>query len=54
MEKYTIVITETLTRKVEVFANSEDEALEKVEDMYDSEEIVLDYTDLDETTFNVD
>lgn len=43
--KYKIEITETLQRIVTVEANSVLEALNKVEEQYDNEEIVLDSND---------
>lgn len=45
--KIDIKITEILSRVVSVEANSLDEAISKVEDMYKNEEIVLDYNDFD-------
>ena len=44
--KFKIEITETLQRIVEVEANNLSEAISKVADTYDNEEIVLDYNDL--------
>ncbi len=43
--KYKIKVQETLERIVEVEASSIDEARDKVEKMYNNEEIVLDYSD---------
>ena len=43
--KFDITVTETLSRKVMVETENYDEALEKVEEMYDNEEIVLDSSD---------
>ena len=43
--KFDITVTETLSRKVTVETENYDEALEKVEEMYDNEEIVLDSSD---------
>lgn len=43
--KYKIKVQETLERIVEVEASSIDEARDKVEEMYNNEEIVLDYSD---------
>ena len=43
--KYKIKVQETLERIVEVEASSIDEARDKVEEMYNNEEIVLDYCD---------
>lgn len=46
MIKYEVEVHEILARVVEVEANNEDEAVEKVYEMYDNEEIVLDWHDL--------
>lgn len=43
--KYKIKVQETLERIVEIEASSIDEARDKVEEMYNNEEIVLDYSD---------
>lgn len=45
MKEFEITIIETLSKSVTVEANNYDEALEKVEDMYEKEEIVLDSSD---------
>lgn len=45
MSKYKIEITETLQKVVEVEADSEREAEQKVKAMYKNEGIVLDYND---------
>ena len=46
MKKYEVEIHEILSRVIEVEAESEEKAKEKVQAMYDNEEIVLDYTDI--------
>lgn len=46
MKKYQIEVKEVLSRAIEVEAKNEDEAIEKVYEMYDNEEIVLDWHDL--------
>lgn len=43
--KYDITVTETLSRIVTVETDNYDDALEKVEDMYGRQEIVLDSSD---------
>lgn len=43
--KFDITVIETLSRTISVDAENYDEALEKVEDMYDRQEIVLDSSD---------
>lgn len=53
MEEYAVEIIETLTRVVYVEAESEYEALEKVSDMYYSEEIVLDSSDHTNTDYYI-
>lgn len=45
MEKFKVEIQEFLSRIVEVEANSSDEAIFKVRELYRNEEIVLDYSD---------
>ena len=51
-KKFTVEITETLQRQVEVEAKNEEEALELVQEMYSNEDIVLtaeDYVDTEIT-----
>lgn len=43
--QFDITVIETLSRTVSVDAENYDDALEKVEDMYDRQEIVLDSGD---------
>ncbi len=43
--RFDITVIETLSRTVSVDAENYDDALEKVEDMYDRQEIVLDSSD---------
>jgi len=45
-------IKELLSRTVEVEANTEEEAYLKVKEMYEKEEIMLDYTDYMDTEIN--
>ncbi len=45
--KINIEVKETLTRIVSVNAETVDDAISKVEDMYFAEEVVLDYIDFD-------
>ena len=51
MKKFNLVITETLQREVEIEANSENEALEILDNKYYNEEIVLNESDLTNTEF---
>lgn len=53
MKKFEIEIIEVLNRIVEIEATTEDKAINKVKKAYRNEEIVLDYNDLVETTFEV-
>lgn len=46
--KFVMKVTETLSRTVVVDANNIDDAISKVEQAYDNEQIVLDYRDYDE------
>lgn len=52
-KKFTVEVTETLQRQVEVEADSEQEALQKVKDLYRDEEIVLTWEDFVENDFQV-
>lgn len=45
MNKYSIEIEEILQRNVKVEAETEEEAIKKVKEMYNNEEIILDYND---------
>ena len=49
---YKICITETLARTISVLADNSCEALEKVEKMYDDEDIVLDADDFIQVNFD--
>lgn len=49
MKKYKVEITETSQKIVEIVANSEIEAEIKVQQMYDEQDIMLDYQDYIET-----
>ncbi len=52
-KKFTVEITETLQRQVEVTANSAEEAENIVREKYRNEEIVLDYQDFVDNEFKV-
>lgn len=49
MNEYTICVTETLQRCITIKADTEEQAIDKVQEMYDNEEIVLDSSDFIET-----
>jgi len=51
--KYMVEITEILCRIVEVEADNEDDAIDKVQDEYSKENIVLDYHDYCDTEFTI-
>ena len=51
LKKYTVIVQETLCRAIEVEAESENAAEQKVRDMYDREEIVLTADDYYDTVF---
>lgn len=53
MNRYKIYIKETLSRIVEIKAESSHDALEEVKRMYWNSEIVLGYGDYDDVDFNV-
>lgn len=54
MKKFRVTVTETLKRFVEVEAENEDKAAEKVDFMYDNEDIVLTADDYYATNITVD
>ena len=45
MKTYAIEIKETLSKVIEIEANTEEEALQKIKDLYQKESIVLDAED---------
>ena len=51
MEIFKIEVKETLSRIIEIEANSEEEAFSKIQDVYNKGEIVLDAEDCVETEF---
>lgn len=51
-EIYKVYVTETLRRECEIEAASEEEALQLLEEKYNENEIVLDYSDLADTEFS--
>ena len=51
--KYQVEITETLQKTVEVEAESERDAISKVEDQYYNSEIELDASDFIDTVFEI-
>lgn len=53
MKEYAIEVIETLSRVVHVDAESEEDAVSKVWDMYYEEEIVLDSLDYCTTEINI-
>ena len=54
MKTYYISVTETLNKIVEVYAESEQEALQKAQDSYYNDEFELDYNDRVDTEFEND
>lgn len=51
-KKFTVSITETLNREITVIAQSNAEAMKKVHEQYDNEEIVLDSNDFVDAHFD--
>lgn len=51
MKTFTIEVKETLSRILESEANSTDEAISKIKELYNKEEIVLDVKDYINTEF---
>ena len=54
MKTFYISVTETLNKIVEVQANDDHEAIQKVSDAYDNDEFELDYNDVVDTDFEDD
>jgi hypothetical protein len=54
MKDYIVVIEETLVRKVEIKASSEEMALDAIKELYNNAEIVLDSSDYETTEFSVE
>lgn len=52
-KKYKIEVLETIARVVEVEAKDGDEAFDKVRDMYNKSEIILDSSDFVDVQFSV-
>lgn len=50
---YTVAVSESFERLVDISAKSKEEALEKVKEDYRKEKIVLEYSDFVETKFVV-
>lgn len=53
MKKYNVEIEETLSKIISIESETKEEAISKVEEMYDNEEIVLTADDYIDTEFNV-
>lgn len=51
--KYSVTIEETLSRTIDIEADSQKEAIEKVKKQYKNEDIVLDSDDFSEVVFGV-
>lgn len=51
MKTFKIEVKETLSRVIEIDALSDEEALLKIEDLYNKEEIVLNAADIIDTEF---
>ena len=49
MSKYKVEISETLSRIIEIKAESEKDALNKIKDLYNHEKIILDSNDYTDT-----
>lgn len=52
--KYSVIVTETLAQRVNIEAESEEEALEIAEEMYYDGDIILDCDDFVSATFETD
>lgn len=51
MAKYNVEVVETLSRVVEIEADSYEDAERVAEEMYDNSEIILDYEDKEDTNY---
>lgn len=51
--KYSVTIEETLSRTIDIEAESKQEAIDKVKKQYNNESIVLDADDFSEVVFGV-
>ena len=54
MKIYNVLIKEILERSVEVKANNEEEAIDKARKLYRNCEVILDWNELGEVTFEID
>lgn len=54
MSEYRIRITETSSRLITANADDENDAIDKVQTMYTNEKIILDASDYDDVTFEVE
>lgn len=54
MKTYNVIITETLQRTILVEADNEQHALNMVQDDYNNENIVLDYSDFKKVDFDAE
>lgn len=52
-KKFTVEVTETLQRQVEIEAENEQEALQKAKELYRDEEIVLNWVDFVGNDFQI-
>ena len=52
-KKFVVEVTETLQRQVEIEADNEQEALQKVKELYRDEEIILDWQDFVGNDFQI-
>lgn len=53
LETFEVLITEISSRIVKIEAENSDEAINQVIDLYDNQEIILDYNDFDDTEFTI-
>lgn len=53
LETFEVLITEVSSRIVKIEAENSDEALNQVMDLYDNQEIILDYNDFDDAEFTI-
>ncbi len=52
MKEYEVEIEEVMQRRVKINAENEEEAIKLIKEKYNKEEIVLDYNDFKDVSFN--
>lgn len=53
MKNYKVQITEYLTKIINIEAETEEEAYDKAKELYNNEEVILDYNDITQTEIEI-